>query len=199
MNAYLWLSSGLAILLYVPLVIQIKKRAGAGQNLLTWILWGSLDAVAAASIISQRGNSFLVLMYVAGSIITSIFIWKFGEKGSWTWLETMTLVSVFASLVVWYFSGDKMATIASTLGVVVAGVPQLVDTYKKPKVAPLAIYAGYVVANCLGAAGGMDWSVKERFYPAAMAILCLGYVVCASRRFLGGQKQSLSIPGESSS
>ena len=199
MNVYMWLSSGLAIFLYVPLVIQIKEKAGAGQNLLTWILWGCLDAVAAASIISQRGNSFLVLMYVAGCVITSIFIWRFGEKGKWTWLETTTLAFVFVSLVVWCVSGDKMATIASTVGVVIAGIPQFIDAYRKPRAIPLAIYTGYVVANCLGIAAGADWSVKERLYPAAMTILGLGYVACAARRFLRSQNQTLSIPGESSS
>lgn len=199
MNAYIVLGSALAIVLYFPLWWQIKERAGAGQNFLTWILWFSLDVVVTASLVSKKGNLLLAATYTIGSFITVLVIRKFGDKGRWTRFETMVLALVFLSMAVWCFSGDRMATIASTTAIVIAGIPLLVDTFKEPKKAPLAVYAGYVVASCLSAVGGKNWSVEERLYPVAIGIFSLLCALFASRKFLGNQKSQITIPGENSS
>src|SRR3989344_6235065 len=132
MNALVWAGSILALLTYFPLWKQIRSGK-AKQNLLTWALWGTLDAVIAATIIVQRGNFLLPIVYTIGSMLTVYFILKAGNKTVWTWFETMVVLLTIASMMIWYFSGGKAAAVASTMAMCIAGIPQLVDAWKKPQ------------------------------------------------------------------
>lgn len=187
MSGFTLAGSILALLIYFPLWKQIRSGE-AKQNYLTWILWGLLDFIVAATIIVQHGNWLLPITYGFGSLITFYFILKAGEKASWTWFETMVVSLVIASMVIWYFSGSKIATIASTSAMLIAGIPQLIDTYKKPHEMPLLAYFGYFIANCLSTAGGKNWSIEERFYPTGAAIFCLLIALLSARKYL--QKQT---------
>lgn len=182
MNALIWAGSILALLTYYPLWKQIRSGE-AKQNLLTWALWGILDAVVAATIIVQGGSFLLPVTYGVGSTITVYFIWKAGNKAEWTWFETMVATLTIVSMVVWYFSGGKMATIASTTAMVIAGIPQLIDAWKKPQDMPLLAYSSYFIANCLSTSGGKSWAVEERFYPVSAAIFCFLIVALATRKY----------------
>lgn len=182
MNVLIWSGSILALLTYFPLWKQIRSGK-AKQNLLTWALWGALDAVVAATIIVQNGNFLLPVVYTVGSSVTIFFILRLGNKASWTWFETMVASLTIASMVIWYFSGGKIATIASTTAMLIAGIPQLVDAWKKPQDMPLIPYSSYFIANCLSVAGGKSWAIQERFYPLSAAIFCFLIAVLATRKF----------------
>ena len=197
MNAFIVISAAIAILCYIPLCRNIYSGI-AKQNLLTWALWCSLDAVVAATLITQRGNFLLAVAYTVGSGVTAVFILRTGDHASWTWFHTMVVGLVIASMAVWYFSGSRMATIAGTTAMLIAGMPQLVDVWKRPKESPTLIYSAYVVANCLAVAGGRDWSVEERFYPVSAGVFCLLITVVSLRKFLP-QPAQITIPRESSS
>lgn len=197
MNEFILASTVIAIAAYFPLWKQIRSGS-AKQNLLTWLLWGALDGVVAATIIAQKGNYFLAATYTIGTFITVAFIAVAGDHASWTWFETMVVTLVAVSMGIWYFSGSKMATIVGTSAMLIAGVPQLVDTWKKPAECPTLVYFVYIVANCLATAGGKNWAVEERFYPISAAIFCFLVAAISLRRFFH-QTTGLTIPGESSS
>ncbi|MEK9152401.1 MAG: hypothetical protein AAB692_03475 [Patescibacteria group bacterium] len=183
MSAFIWAGSILAILTYFPLWKQISAGE-IKQNLLTWVLWGALDLVAAATIIVQNGSFLLPATYTIGSALTVLFIARTGNKTSWTWFESLVASLVVASMALWYASGDKVATIASTTAMLIAGVPQIIDAWKKPHEMPVLVYASYFAANCLSMAGGKSWSVEDRFYPATAAVFCLVLVALSGRKFL---------------
>lgn len=182
MNALVWAGSILALLTYFPLWKQVRNGK-AKQNLLTWALWGALDAVVAATIIVQGGNFLLLVVYTIGSTITVYFILKAGNKAAWTWFETMVASLTIASMVIWYLSGGKVATIASTTAMLIAGIPQLIDAWKKPQDMPFLAYISYSIANCLSTAGGKSWAIEERFYPAGATVFCFLIATFAARKF----------------
>ncbi len=182
MNTYQLVSTVVALLLYVPLARQILLGQ-VKQNIATWILWGTLDLLAAASLIVQHGNWFLPAAYVAGCILIVICLVK-TKIILWGRFENICCFMVVICLVGWMLSGPRLATILSTTGVVLAGLPQVKDAYKNPEEMPLFIYVGYTIVNTLSAMGGSGWTVEERLYPAACAVLCLVIVGCASRRFV---------------
>lgn len=182
MDALVWAGSILALLTYFPLWKQIVSGK-AKQNLLTWVLWGVLDTVVAATIIVQGGSFLLPVTYGMGSIVTAFFILKSGNKTTWTWFETMVATLTIASMVIWYFSGSKIATVASTTAMLIAGIPQLIDAWKKPQDMPFLAYISYSIANCLSVAGGKSWAIEERFYPASAAIFCFLIATLAARKF----------------
>jgi hypothetical protein len=167
--------------MYPPLVWQILRRK-VTQNLASFLLWGMLDAVAAASIIFQKGNWYLPAAYVLGciAVVTSLVIVK-----TWAWTNFETFVSflVVICLIGWAISGPRLATILSTTGVVLAGIPQLIDTYKKPDEQPLLSYFGFTIANTLGVLGGAAWTIEERLYPAACVVLCGAVWILCFRKY----------------
>lgn len=181
MNVLILAGSVVAILIYFPLWKGIRTGK-VEQNLLTWALWGTLDFVVAATIIAQKGSFLLPIAYAIGSLITVLFIVKAKGKASWTWFESLVSFLVLASMVIWYFSGDKVAAVASTTAMCIAGVPQLIDAWKKPHSMPLLVFSAYLLANVLSTAGGSDWSIKERFYPASAAVYCFLIVLFSARK-----------------
>ena len=183
MNAFLVAGSAIAIVTYFPLWKQIHSRK-VSQNLLTWILWGSVDFLIATQIIFEKGNFLLALTYAAGSLVTACFIYKAKNISEWTLFESFVVVLVFISMLIWYFSGAKIAIIASSTAVFISGIPQIIDAYKKPHEMPFLIYLSYMAANFFSIAGAKNWSVEERFYPVVTGILCFLILVCVSRKFL---------------
>ncbi len=181
MNTLILTGSILAVLTYFPLWKGIRSGE-VRQNLLSWVLWAILDGVVAATIIAQKGNLLLPVTYAVGSTITSFLIIRSGKKASWTWFETMVALLVVVSMGVWYLSGDKVATVASTMAMVVAGIPQLVDAWKKPQDMPFFVFVSYFIANCLSTAGGKNWSIEERFYPAFATLYCFVMLIFSARK-----------------
>jgi hypothetical protein len=181
MNWYVKLSVILALALYLPLSWQILKKE-VEQNMLTFLLWGTLDAVAALSIIRQGGNWYLPAAYVGGCIIVVSSLIVANVPMRWTRFETAIAMLFGICLVGWVVSGPRMATILSTSGVLIATGPQLRDTYKDPSKQPVMIYLGFTVANILSTLGGSSWSIEERLYPAACTVLCLVVAMLAMRK-----------------
>ncbi len=175
-------STILSLTLYLPLCWLILKGKSE-QNFATWLLWGALDGITAATLIVQNGNYAMTVAYTIGSLITVLCIAR-RQPMAWTRFESFVTFLVFLCLVVWWSAGAWTATIAGTLAVCVASIPQIAHTYREPIKMPVLIFAGYFVANLLSFLGGKSWSVEERFYPGCAAILCVILVVVAlSRRF----------------
>lgn len=181
MNVLILAGSVVAILTYFPFWKAIRTGK-VEQNLLTWALWGTLDLVVTAIIIVQGGSFLLPIAYTIGASITVIFIAKSKGKTSWTWFESLVTSLVVVSMVIWYLCGSKVATVASTIAMLIAGVPQLIDAWKKPRSMPLLAFSAYLLANILSTAGGIDWSIKERFYPASAAAYCFLIVLLSARK-----------------
>ncbi len=159
------------------------------QNFTTWILWGVLDGIAAATIFFQSGSWAIPAVYAVGSTATAFLILKSGTV-SWTWFDTMIICMVVACMVIWKVSGARTATIASTVAVTIAGIPQLVETWKKPEGSPFPVYLMFVVGNSLATAGAKSWSVEERLYPAVCIALTTAYLLAMSRKFLPSHQKA---------
>lgn len=176
MDYLVWAGCAVAFVTYFPLWKQIRSGK-VEQNLFTWVMWATLDALAAATIIKQGGSYALPVFYAIGSGATVYIISKTEHKSIWTWFESVVIALVVACMVIWYLTTDATATVASTLAVLFGSIPQLVDAWKKPRTMPLGAYWAYLLANILCTAGAKDWSIQERFYPASVTILCLLFIL----------------------
>lgn len=185
----------LAFVMYAPLVIGAVRSKGAGQSFAMWALWAVMDSTATLSILVQRGNFWLVLGLAVGSITMAVLLLAYG-RFAWGRLETAILLLVVVCLGVWFFSGPKSATIAATLAIVVAGIPGMVELWRNPQRSLAVIWSGFTLANLLALLGGRNWSIEERFAPAAFVLQTLAFVAIAAR-----PKRALSvaeIPGRES-
>ena len=186
----LWISGLLAISLYIPGIYGILKK-GWKQNVATWILWVALDAIVLFSILFQHGNYALLVWYVFGGSVT-VGSLLYTKQFKWTKFETFCLFLIIICLAIWYESGARTATIASSIAVFIAGLPQIRDSWKEPDKGVGLIYAGYILVNFFSFLAGDDWSVKERFYPGLMVILC-SLITAACFRKIGKGIITVSI------
>ena len=171
----------LALLLFIPMIVGILKTGALGQSCASWLLWGALDAVLAASLFERQGNYQLPLGFTIGDIALVVLLLAKG-KFQWGRFETGILALVIGCVVAWKLGGSKIAAIASTLGVCVAGIPGLIAMWREPQRNVGTVWAGYVVANGLSFFGGTSMTVEERLAPAMFAAYSLAMCAASRRR-----------------
>jgi hypothetical protein len=177
----------LALLLFIPLIIEIVKEDAAGQSGATWLLWGALDTILTISLAETGGNYLLPLGFAIGDVsVVTLLLAK--RKFKWSLFETIILLMVVGCIVAWKLGGPITAAISSTLAVCVAGIPGFNEMLKNPNRRVGNVWAGYVFANILSFFGGTSMELKERFAPGVFA-LCALMMFAASRK-----RTSASIP-----
>ncbi len=182
MNILRILGAACALLSYIPLWVYLPSGK-VKQNLLTWILWGSLEVITTGAIIAQNGNFLLPASYLLGSVVTICLIFRAQKGFRWTRFESLITALVVICVIIWYTAGSKVATIAATFAALAAGTPQLIDVWRRPKEMPLLTALLYLSANSLSSAGGKDWSIPERFYPTCAAFYSVTTIIFVLRRY----------------
>ena len=180
MSIYILLSASIGVVLFISVCVQVL--GGKPQNLASWILFTLITGVAAASVIVQKGNYPIALVWAIGNGVVSFCIFK-SSIFRWTWLENTVVLLVLICLVVWDVSGAKAATVAASIAFLTACLPQLRDTYRKPGNTSVVIYFGYSVAGMLSVIAGKDWSVEQRLFPVVIVVLNLAVAATAARKF----------------
>lgn len=161
-----------------PLIRDILSGK-ATQNFATFLLWASLDIIAAVT--TRDGNFILPAAYaISGSTVATILAIK--KQVSWSWIETGTTILVIACLILWKTKGEEIATVASSSAVVIATFPQARDTWKKPEETPVSAYLMFLVANSLSFYAGKAWTIDERLYSGCVTFLCLTLVIFSLRK-----------------
>jgi hypothetical protein len=189
LHGILKLAGGIgALALFVPMAASIIRENGAGQSCATWLLWATLDAILAVSIIQQHGNFLLPLGFAAGSASLTLLLLV---KGRFVWgrMESATAVLVAGCLIGWKLGGARAATIATPLGICLAGVPGLVELWRNPQRRVGNLWGWYVPANGLAFLGGTAMTVQERFAPGVFAVFSL-------LMFLASRKPTAARPAE---
>lgn len=164
-----WVSVALSIVVYKRLIGQIV-RSTTKQSFATWSLWTVLDVIALVTTLIQEGNFLLLVLYVMAGTVISLIILRY-QGFSWDRFDLVVLALVIICMCVWAGSGPYWATIASTTAVFIAGFPLIKMAFQKPHDQDLVIWIGFTAANALSIAGGKEWSVPERFYPAVCTLL----------------------------
>ncbi|MBA3789305.1 hypothetical protein H0X32_02840 [Patescibacteria group bacterium] len=181
MNLLAFAAATLAVVVYIPTTIQVW-RGKMQLNAASFLLWGLLDFIVAASIFVKGGNWLLPAAYVFGCSLVGVAILK-SRTFKWTRLETVTSSLVLISIFVWWRSGPVMDTIISTAAVITAGLLQVWDIWRKPRESTLWLWVAYSIVNGLSTIAGKDWSISERFYPASCTVLTVVMVLLTLRKF----------------
>lgn len=182
LNSYLLASVVLALYLYQPLAKAIRVGA-VTQNMVTFLLWGTIDAIAAVSTAIKGGNWVLEAAYVVGCLIIVRAILKAKCPMRFGKIEALSGALVVGCIIAWMTLGETGAIIASAIAVGIAGIPQAFEARDVPEKAAPFTYLGFTVANLLFAAAGKDWSVKERFYGEVCTVLTLVIAVIGMRKW----------------
>lgn len=179
-ESFRWLSGILGLAMYVPLVVDIVRRRGRGHSFAMWALWAILDTTATLSLVVQSGNYLLTAGFSVGSILLSVMLLSY-RQFKWGRLESVVVILVLLCVAVWVMAGARAATIATTLAIITASIPGLVELWRHPSSFAARIWAGFTVANLLALMGGANWSVEERFAPAAFTLQTLVMYLAGNR------------------
>jgi len=182
-EGFRWLSGLLGLLMYVPLVLDIMRKRGAGHSFAMWALWAFLDTTATLSLVVQNGNYLLTAGFSVGSILLSVMLLCYG-RFSWGRLEWIVLILVLVCLVAWALAGPRTATVATTLAIITASIPGLIEIWRNPDPRAARVWAGFAIANVFALIGGDNWSVEERFAPTAFILQTLSMFVAGNRNKL---------------
>ena len=178
---FLKLAGGLgALVLFVPMAVEVMKDGGGGQSFATWVLWAALDTILTISIVRQHGNFLLPLGFVIGGLVVTGLLLAKG-RFAWRRLDTVILALVLGCLAGWKLGGAKAATVATTMAICLAGIPGLVELWRHPQRQVGNIWGWYVLANGLAFLGGTAMTVQERFAPGVFAAYSL-LMFLASRK-----------------
>lgn len=171
----------LALLLFIPMALQILNEHGAGQSFATWILWAAMDSILAASTIVRHGNYFLPLGFAIGGVVMTILLLA-KRRYAWSQLDNAILVLVVICVVAWKFGGARTAIVASTLATGIATVPGLVELWRRPNRTVGNIWGAYTLANFLAFLGGTAMTIEERFTPVIFTFLSLLMFLAGRRK-----------------
>lgn len=159
----------LAVLLFVPMFIQVVREKGAGQSFATWLLWAGLDGILILSLIEQRGNYWIVVGFAAGDLlIAGALAWQ--RRFTWGWFETAVMGMVAGCVIGWQLAGPRWSMIFSIAAVCIAGVPGFLALKRNPDRHTASLWLGYTLANVLSFFGGNAMTLEQRLAPAVFAI-----------------------------
>src|ERR1017187_4565366 len=111
-----------ALVLFVPMAVEMIKDGGAGQSFATWFLWAALDTILTVSLFLQHGNYLLPFGFAAGGVALPTLLLVKG-RFAWSRMDSVFLVLVLGCLAGWKLGGAKAAIVAATLGICLAGIP----------------------------------------------------------------------------
>ena len=170
MNVSKIVGTVLIVFLHIPLIVSIwtgKKK----QPFSTWALLCSLNTLTLFSVLKTHGNWQPIAIYVIANAIIATSVLLQGQF-YWGSLEYYCCGLIMFCICVWIISGPQIATIASSLSIVIASFPQLRDSWNDPRSNPWLVWIGFTFANAISTAGGIEWSIEERFYGTTCTVLC---------------------------
>ena len=170
-----------ALVLFVPMAVEMIKDGGAGQSFATWMLWAALDTILTISLFLQRGNYLLPLGFAVGGIVLTTLLLVKG-RFAWGRMDSVILVLVLGCLIGWRLGGAKTVAVAATTGICLAGIPGLVELWRNPQRKVGNIWGWYVLTNGLAFLGGTSMTLEERFAPGVFAVFSLLMFVASRRR-----------------
>jgi hypothetical protein len=153
------------------MVITTAKGTGEGLSLTTFGLWSALAWITSFTMLKQKANPAVPIIYGVGAASTTLVLLIKGRYG-WTGLDTVIAVLVILCIVLWLTNGERWALILSVAAAVIAALPFIIMTWKSPANSPIIPNAGFLLANALALISAKAWTLEDRLYAGVNVIVC---------------------------
>ncbi len=170
-----WILVLLGILTYYYMCKNIFTEKGAGQSILTWILWTMLDIVQFSITLIVGGDSaFLLLIFTFGGITTIAVLLKLEVQSKWTKTDTIITISVPLCVFLWFITKDpKWSIIFASLAQFLAGVPLIKKTIENPKRSYILPNIGFFVLDLISLMHAKSWKIEDSLFQIMMLVYLL--------------------------
>lgn len=164
-------SVAVGALTYLYMVVMTVQGTGEGLSLTTFGLWATLAWISSITILKQKADPSVPIVYGVGSSSTAIALLIKGRY-LWSTLDTIVAVLVLVCAVLWLTSGPRWALIMSIVAGTIAGIPFVIMTWKNPEMSPVIANTGFLITNILALASAKAWTVEDRLYSSVNVVLC---------------------------
>jgi hypothetical protein len=165
---------------YLYLIVTTARGSGIGLSVTTFSLWSILAWITSFTMLKQKADPTVPLIYAVGATTTAIILVVKGRY-DWSLLDLIVAILVIACIAVWITRGPRGALILSVIAGLTAAIPFIVVTWKAPMNSPLAVNAVLLFANFLAFVGAKAWTLEDRLYAVANMVLCIALVLpCVS-------------------
>jgi hypothetical protein len=161
---------------YTYLVITTARGTGEGLSLATFGLWSALAWITSFTMLNQKANPAVPMIYGVGATATTIVLLYKGRYG-WSWLDTLIAVLVVLCVVFWLTKGARWALVLSVVAAVIAGIPFVVMTWKSPANSPIIPNSSFLLANFLAFVSAKAWTLEDRLYSGVNVVVCSFLVI----------------------
>lgn len=170
------LSVVVGVLAYSYMITGTAKGTGDGVSLTTFGLWAALAWITSFTMLKQKANPAVPMVYGIGATATAIILLTKG-KCSWSQLDTLVAIMVVGCVCLWLISGPRWALIMSIAAAVVAAIPFIVMTWQAPEKSPIIPSTGFFLANIFAFISAKAWTVEDRLYSGVNIVVCSLLVV----------------------
>ena len=170
------LSAVFGALAYLYMIISVIRNGSEGLSLSTFALGAALAWITGFTMLKQKANPTVPMIYGIGATITAVLLFIDG-RCSWTGFDTVIALLVACCIILWLSKGPRYALILSVAAALISFVPYLTMTWKNPAASPIIPNTGFLLANILAFASAKTWTLEDRLYAASNTILCAALVI----------------------
>jgi hypothetical protein len=161
---------------YLYLIVALIRSSGEGLSLTTFALLSALAWITSLTMLKQKANPAVPMIFGLGATITTITLLIKGRYG-WSNFDTLIAALVVACIVLWLTSGPKLALIMSIVASAIAFIPFIALTWKSPGTSPIIPNTCFLLANILAFASAKTWTLEDRLYSSVNIVLCSALVI----------------------
>lgn len=162
---------------YIPLILSILSRK-TRPNRATWIIWGVVNSMIAASYyaVGARETLWVPLCFGICSSTVAILSIKYGE-GGWTKFDRCCLISATISGIVWwYFNSPAIALLTNIAIDFIGSLPTIRKVYYEPETEERTPWVLFFVGSLANIVAIPTWQFSIVLYPA-MQVIILGVIL----------------------
>lgn len=156
---------------YIYMVTATVKGTGEGLSLSSFGLWSVLAWITSFTMLKQKANPAVPMIYGVGATVTTIILLIKGRYG-WSSLDSVIAILVVICIALWLTNGARWALVLSVLASVIAAFPFMIMTWKSPANSPIIPNSGFLLANTLAFISAKAWTLEDRLYSGVNIVVC---------------------------
>jgi hypothetical protein len=170
------LSAVFGALGYLYMIVTLIRKGGEGLSLSTFALGAALAWITGFTMLEQKANPTVPMIYGFGATITAVLLLIEG-RCEWTSFDTTIAILVTWCIILWFSKGPRYTLVLSVAAALISFIPYLMMTWKNPAASPIIPNAGFLLANILAFVSAKTWTLEDRLYSAVNIVICASLVI----------------------
>lgn len=176
-----------AYFVLISAILRNRKEQKHGDlPLVAYAIWGMINLIIWAAMLSEGDFSFQIACYVLGNAIVCGIALKYGSF-SWSRNDTIILLLAILAMVLWFFAGPVLAIFISMVAYFLGSLPLWKAMYDFPGSQGRAPWVLFLLGGTCGLFAVPEWTLVSATAPIGIFLLQVGTLVAI---FLGDQKRA---------